>query len=185
MKLMMSPIPLFVMLMLTLPQIAFANTPSDLTTVAYVDPVRYTGQWFEIAKIPNSFQRKCLASKAEYTLKKGKLGVLNTCTLKNGKVKKASAIALIKDKETNAKLKVSFVPLVNHLGWFGGDYWIIELDEKDYSYVLVGHPKRTFFWLLARTPIIEEGLYNSLLDRAVELGYKKSDIIKSPTWNKE
>ena len=32
-----------------------------VTTVPAVDLQRYAGKWYEIARLPNSFQKKCLA----------------------------------------------------------------------------------------------------------------------------
>ena len=53
----------------------------------------------------------------------------------------------------NARLKVRF------FGPFAGDYWIIGLDEKNYSWALVGHPSRRFLWILSREPTMKESLY--------------------------
>ena len=50
-------------------------------TVDYVDLSKYTGQWYEIAKIPNSFQDHCIkGTTAKYTVKKnGEIAVINSC----------------------------------------------------------------------------------------------------------
>jgi len=57
-------------------------------TVPYVDLQKYAGLWYEIAKIPNRFQKKCAGhTTAEYTLRKdGKITVLNKCEKKDGSV---------------------------------------------------------------------------------------------------
>lgn len=42
--------------------------PSELPplrTVAQVDLSRYLGRWYEIARLPNSFQKKCLNSREQ------------------------------------------------------------------------------------------------------------------------
>jgi apolipoprotein D and lipocalin family protein len=52
------------------------------------------------------------------------------------------------DKQSNAKLKVSFVKILG-LQLFWGDYWIIGLEEK-YSYAVIGGPKRKYGWILSR-----------------------------------
>lgn len=51
------------------PSVARASEPPPLTTVAALDVARYMGRWYEIAKYPNRFQRKCVAdTSAEYKL---------------------------------------------------------------------------------------------------------------------
>lgn len=153
-------------------------------TVEYVDVNRYMGQWYEIAKYENSFQKKCLATRANYTLKKGKVKVVNECVnKKSGKVDTAKGTALIKDKKTNAKLKVSFVPFLQNFGWFAGDYWIIALDA-DYQYVVVGHPTREYLWILSRTPTMKPELFEELKGIARDQGYDLEKIKMTPTWNR-
>ncbi len=47
-----------------------APAAQPLPTVPAVDLPRYLGTWFEIAKFPNWFQRKCVANtRAEYSLR--------------------------------------------------------------------------------------------------------------------
>lgn len=119
-------------------------------TVSVVDLDRYAGVWYEIAKIPNRFQKKCdRGTTAEYALRPdGRINVINRCVDRNGKEVVARGIGKIVDSETNAKLKVSFVRVLG-IQLFWGDYWIIGLG-RDYSYAVVGGPKRKYGWVLAR-----------------------------------
>jgi apolipoprotein D and lipocalin family protein len=56
-----------------------SSIPS-LQTVAQVDLQKYAGKWYEIASIPQSFQRGCHCTTAEYTLsEKGYVIVENRC----------------------------------------------------------------------------------------------------------
>ena len=52
---------------------------SDPQTVPSVDLARYAGRWYEIARLPNSFQKKCAGGvTATYELRPdGKVTVLN------------------------------------------------------------------------------------------------------------
>ena len=63
-------------------------------------------------------------------------------------------MARIVNKNSNAKLEVSFV---SFLGWrpFWGDYWIIGLDEN-YKWAVVGTPSRKYGWVLSRTPQLDK-----------------------------
>jgi apolipoprotein D and lipocalin family protein len=121
-------------------------------TVEHVDLKQYVGLRYEIAKIPNRFQKKCAAgTTAYYSFKDdGKISVVNRCLDGDGKVVRASGIAKVEDVQSNAKLKVSFVRVAG-VSLFWGDYWVIGLAE-DYRYAVVGTPKRNYGWILARQP---------------------------------
>jgi apolipoprotein D and lipocalin family protein len=151
---------------------AVAGQEKPLQVVPRVDLDRYLGTWYEIATIPQRFQKDCVGVTATYTLRDdGKIGVLNTCRKKtlDGELKTAKGKAWVVDKETNAKLKVQFF-------WpFRGDYWIIELDP-DYQYAVVGHPDRKYLWILSRTPQMDEALYQDLMQRIANKGYDLSLI---------
>ena len=146
-----------------------------LKTVDYVDVNRYVGQWYEIARYPNSFQKGCVGSRAAYTLRDdGKIGVVNECYDKtfSGKLRSAKGKAWVVDKETNARLKVSFF-------WpFAGDYWIIDLGQ-DYEYAVVGHPERKFLWILSRLPEMPDDVYQMILDRLQKKEYDITKLIKT------
>ena len=161
---------------------AFADT--ELQTVPKVELNSYMGKWYEIARYKNWFQRKCAATTAEYELLEKRVRVTNSCKLKKdeSKIDQAHGSALVTNKETNAKLKVSFVPFFQRYGWFSGPYWIIELGEN-YEYAVVGHPKRTYLWILSRTPTMSPDLYDTLLERLEKKHhYDTSKLIKTPTW---
>ena len=148
---------------------------SPLTTVSHVDLNRYMGKWYEIARYPNSFQKGCVGSKATYTLlDDGKVSVLNQCYdgSFSGKLRSAKGKAWVVDKETNAKLKVSF------FWFFAGDYWIIDLG-RDYEYAVIGHPKRKYLWILSRTKKMDEGIYENILSHLRDKQYDTSKLIKT------
>jgi|MudIll2142460700_1097286.scaffolds.fasta_scaffold00140_9 apolipoprotein D and lipocalin family protein len=151
------------------------QTSTPLPVVPYVDLSRYTGVWYEIARYPHTFQEGCVGSKATYVLRDdGKISVLNECYDKSfsGKIRSAKGKAWIVDKETNAKLKVSFF-------WpFAGDYWIIDLG-KNYEYAVIGHPNREYLWILSRTREMEGELYEAILSRLKDNHYDTSKLIKT------
>ncbi|MCB0700082.1 MAG: lipocalin family protein [Chitinophagaceae bacterium] len=137
-----------------------------LNTVDKVDINRYMGKWYEIASFPQSFQKGCSCTTAEYELMdNGKVKVTNTCFLAaENKTKKVIGKAWVTDAETNAKLKVQFF-------WpFSGKYWIIDL-ASDYSYAVVGHPNRKYLWILSRTPNMSDALYKAITTRIAEKGF--------------
>ncbi len=81
-----------------------------LQTVQQVDLKRYLGQWYEIARYPNWFQKGCLESSASYALRDdGDIEVLNRCKdSEDGRQRQAKGHAWVVDNASNAKLKVSF-----------------------------------------------------------------------------
>lgn len=140
-------------------------------TVDHVDLERYMGRWYEIAALPNFFQRNCVRdTTADYSLRNdGTVEVANRCETEDGEVDEARGVARPADPANNAKLEVSFVNVFGkQLFW--GDYWIIGLGA-DYDYALVGTPSRRWGWILAREPKPSRQRIESWLERLREQGY--------------
>lgn len=160
---------------------AFAQQKNDdknlpeLKTVASVDLKRYAGTWYEIAKYPNKFQKQCVGNTtATYNLKAGNnLEVVNKCLKKDGTIDDAKGKAKIVDKQTNAKLKVSFFWI------FYAPYWIIDLDEN-YGYAVIGEPDREYLWILSRKPEMDDATYQNILRRVEKMGYNPAKLVKTP-----
>jgi len=144
----------------------------SLEVVQHVELEKYLGKWYEIAHLPAKFQEGCDETTATYTLSKdGSISVLNQCT-KNGKMKQAKGKAKVVDKNSNAKLKVTFF-------WpFYGDYWIIKLGNN-YDYSVVGTPDRKYLWILSRTPQMDNKLYSQLVEYAESKGFDVNKLIKT------
>jgi apolipoprotein D and lipocalin family protein len=156
--------------------ILFNSAPSQKipSVVSTVDLNRYMGMWYEIARLPNYFERKLKCTSANYTLRDdGRITVLNKGYYLSDPQKSTSSrgVAWIPDKMSPAKLKVQFF-------WpFSGDYWIMELD-KEYRYVLVGDPSLKYLWILAREKKMDDQTYIMLLGKAVANGYDVKSIIR-------
>ncbi len=148
------------------------NLP-PLSTVASVDLQRYAGKWYEIASYPVSFQEGCTGTTAEYTLRDdGRVTVFNRCFQDSlsGPANEIRGSARVPNPDESAKLKVSFF-------WpFEGDYWVIDLDEANYSWAVVGVPSRQMLWILSRTPQLDDAIYNDILTRLPGQGYDVSKL---------
>lgn len=142
-----------------------------LTTVASVDVDRYLGRWFEIARLPNGFQKECDAVTATYSKRDdGLIKVVNACgAIEGSRAREAVGKAKIVDPATNAKLKVSF------FGPFWGDYWIIDLAD-DYSRAIVGEPSGRYLWVLARDPALSADERAALIAKLDAFGYETSKL---------
>lgn len=152
--------------------LALATKNKPLKTVGHVELEKYLGKWYEIAKFPQGFEKGCTDVTAEYNLRDdGKIGVLNSC-IKDGQPKTSEGVALVDDKESNAKLEVQFQ-------WpFNGKYWIIVL-APDYSYAVVGHPNRKYLWILNRKPVMDSMTYNHLVLIAASRGFDIRKLVKT------
>lgn len=84
----------------------------SLEAIPSLDVPRYMGTWYEIARYPNSFQRKCVsASTADYSLMAdGRVRVVNRCRLADGSLNEAVAVARQLGEATSPWLKVRFAP---------------------------------------------------------------------------
>jgi apolipoprotein D and lipocalin family protein len=144
----------------------------ELRVVPSVDLARYVGTWYEIASFPQRFQKGCTGTSATYEIRRdGQIAVVNRCFRDSltGRETVARGRARIVDRATRAKLKVSFF-------WpFWGDYWIIDLGAN-YEYAVVGHPSRTYLWILSRTRTLEAGVYEGILGRLEAQGYDLSSL---------
>ena len=169
-----SPIVLSVITAMVLAGMAAVDRKGELEVVGAVDLSRYAGRWYEIARLPNRFEKKCADSvTATYTLRSdGKVDVVNRCRKANGEYTTAKGKAKIVDKKTNAKLKVTFF-------WpFYGDYWILDLGPN-YEYAVVGAPNRDYLWILSRTPQLDEELYQRLLREMATRGFATDRMIRT------
>ena len=120
-------------------------------TVQTLDLHRYMGKWFEIARFDHRFEHNLVGATVEYSfLPNGDIEVVNSGYWGNfsGSFKRAKGIA--------------------------AEYNIMEIDEDNYSYALVGSNTSDYLWLLSRTPTLPEEAILFLLTKAKERGYNTS-----------
>ena len=156
---------------------------APIKTIASLDVARYQGTWYEIAKFPNWFQRKCIAdTNATYKIKEdGNVSVTNRCTFENNEKGEALGIARQIGDSTSPKLEVRFAP-----AWLGflplvwGDYWVIDIDAE-YQLAAVSDPRREYLWILSRTKSVDQSRYQALLSRLVnENGFNLEKLSLTP-----
>lgn len=155
---------------------------TPLSVVPSVDLTRYSGRWYEIARLPNRFEEKCASDvTAEYTLlRAGKIKVVNQCRKKDGRLSSAEGEAKLADKSgANSRLKVRFAPrFLSFLPIVWGDYQVMEV-APDYSHALVGEPGRKYLWILSRTPSMDEETFRRLTERAASEGFDVSKLVRT------
>jgi apolipoprotein D and lipocalin family protein len=159
-----------------------AQERAPLEVVPAVDFNRYAGTWYEIARLPNSFQNKCTGDvTATYTLlDDGDIKVVNRCRKQSGVFEEVEGRARsASDEGPNTKLKVRFAPaILSFLPFVWGDYWIIDL-ASDYSYAVVGEPDRKYLWILSRTPTLDDATYQGILDRVKQRDYNLTGLVRT------
>jgi apolipoprotein D and lipocalin family protein len=150
------------------------DSKDELYTVSPVNLEKYAGTWYEIARLPNRFERDLECVTATYTLKdNGKIEVINRGYKvgESQKTSKIKGVAWVPDKNFPGRLKVRFF-------WpFSGNYYIIELDNN-YRYALVGEPSRKYLWILSKDKQLDSNIYSSLLEKADQMGFDTKKVIK-------
>ena len=158
------------------------KSKEPLRVVPSVDLARYSGLWYEVARLPNRFEEKCAADvSAEYTLRDdGRVRVVNRCRKRDGRMTEAEGVARLADERgPNSRLKVRFAPsFLSFLPAVWGDYQIIEL-SADYGHAVVGDPSRKYLWILSRTPQLDEATYRRLTEAAAAQGFDVSRLIRT------
>ena len=159
----------FLVLLLT----GCVGMPEGVTPVKNFQLERYLGKWYEIARLDHSFERGLSQISAEYSLNPdGSVKVINRgYSDQDKKWKEAMGKALFVKSPDQGFLKVSF------FGPFYGSYIILELDHQNYSYALVCGPDRSYLWMLARSPKIDDATKNALIAKAASLGFKTDELI--------
>lgn len=159
-----------------------ADAAKTLQPITALSVPRYMGTWYEIAKFPNDFQKKCVGdTSASYTLRDdGRVDVINRCRTADGKTDAAEGVARQIGAASSPKLKVRFAPaFLSFIPMVWGDYWVIDLDQQ-YQLSAVSEPKREFLWILSRTPQVDPAAYDALLARLGSQGLDVSKLVRTP-----
>lgn len=140
--------------------------------VKHFDLKRYLGKWYEIARYPNSFEKGLEGITAVYTMRDdGKVKVANSGYRDADPKRLKTAIGKAKTTERQGVLKVSF--FLN----FYSDYIVMELDQENYSYSVVGSSTDKYLWILSRTPTLPQETINMIFQKLADRGYDTTKLI--------
>ena len=112
--------------------------PPPLQALPSLDVAPYMGTWYQVAWIPNRFQKQCVSDTAATYRDRGdgSVEVLNRCKLADGSLDDVLGVArapagvsrIEAGKLMPARLEASFLPA--WLRWTGigwGAYWVVDL----------------------------------------------------------
>ncbi len=147
--------------------------PENVQPVENFKLEKYLGKWYEIARLDHSFERGLTHVTAEYSLRKdGGVRVLNRgYSAQADSWKEAEGKAYFVKRSDLGYLKVSF------FGPFYGSYIVFALDHENYQYSLVCGPDKSYLWILARSPIMNEDVKFTLIEKAAAAGFDVSKLI--------
>jgi len=148
--------------------------PSKIETVKNIDLDRYTGTWYEIARMPNKHENGLV--EVTSTLKKvGKNKYMLISSgykgSRGGKRSSLKGAVEIPDKNNtgNLKLKVFL---------FTVDFQIIDIDQKNYNYALVTSDGGKNLWIFSRSPVMNSRDYQKMMDSARDKGFEVARLEK-------
>jgi apolipoprotein D and lipocalin family protein len=163
---------------------ADAQAP-PLRVVESFDLTRYAGKWYEIARLPNKFQARCESDVvARYTMRPdGRLDVINQCRAADQTLVEVRGVARKGKIQKDSILQVRFAPaFFSFLPSAWGDYWVIGLGP-DYTWAVVGEPRRRYLWVLSRAPVMSASSYERALEIAAGNGFDVSRVVRTPQTN--
>ena len=158
---------------LALTLLTLMTTSQAQTKATPVDLVKYSGKWYVIACIPTPIDKKWDYVTESYTLnKKGNIEIYTTYIKQGGSKEKSVTSKGFPHKDTgNLFWDVQFI-------WpFTADY-LIEEYAPDYSYTVIGHPKKKYLYIMARENKMPDALYIELVDRYKGQGYEMNKLRK-------
>lgn len=154
-------------------------------TVTSLDLNRYLGDWYEIARYPNVFQREPEAARQSFQVVDGKVEVVNTgFDPKKGSLRAVAGKTWLPDAAEPGKFKVSFAPGLQNKEVLGEDYWVLDLDPN-YQWAAVGDPTRSFLWIMSREPKLDPQVEADIRKRLQSDGWDLKPLQASPAFPKE
>jgi apolipoprotein D and lipocalin family protein len=143
------------------------------------DIAKYMGIWWEIGKIPMKWETYCHRARAyyEWNDETQKIIVINTCFLKDNTNKSRMATAIVDSSNSHpGRFLLNFDDgLPADEGWH--PYWVL---WTDYNYSIVGHPDKTYLWILSREKQINRSTLRTLLSKAKSFGYNTDKLVGVP-----
>lgn len=159
-----------------------ATAARPVRPVEQLDLQRYAGTWYEVARVPNGLQKRCVAdATATYRpLADGSLRIVQRCREADDQWGVRVGHAMPRGDSSAARMKVNYLPA--WLAWWPSaheHHWVVLLDE-DYRYAVVSDPDRRRLWILSRTPSLDVTTYQDVVARLRLLKYPVERLVATP-----
>jgi apolipoprotein D and lipocalin family protein len=155
----------------------------DIPVVASLDPLRYSGTWFELARLPGGELRRCAADvTATYAPRPGgRFVVVDRCLRHDGQLDVAKGeVRARRGDRTGARLEVNFVPQWLHRLRFGwGGHNVVAVDP-DYRVAVVSDSERHELRVLSRVPELEPDRLLPLMATLRAKGFAVDRLVRTP-----
>jgi apolipoprotein D and lipocalin family protein len=160
-------------LLTTVFQSGCTGVPDGVEVVTGFELDRYLGTWYEVARLDHRFEQGMSHVTANYSMRDdGGVSVVNRgYDFAKGEWDEAAGKAYFVGDSDVGRLKVSF------FGPFYGAYNILELDKDNYQYALVAGPDRSYLWILARSPKLDQDVMAALVNKAKSLNFPTDELI--------
>lgn len=151
---------------------ASSNLPA-LKSVANCSTQGVMGTWFVIGVKPTMFETTCSNAVENYTLLE-----------KGEKSHDINIDFKYNAKEDPYKSKLKSLPQKGYIqgddrmntgDWKVSPFWpikmpyqIVEVDDKNYQWIVIGYPSREYAWIMSRHPQMDATLYKDLTMRLVD-----------------
>jgi apolipoprotein D and lipocalin family protein len=158
--------------------LAGCQTPAypPLRTAPSVDLARFMGDWYVIASIPTFIETTAYNAVESYRLDADG-SIATTFTFRDGgfegEPRRYTPRGFVLDRASNAAWGMQFIWPIK------ADYRIAWLAE-DYSRTVIAREARDYVWIMARTPVISEAQYRSMVDFVAAQGYDIAKLRKVP-----
>ena len=162
--------------MMVLLALGQASRGQTVSAVPSLDLPKFTGNWYEIARLPTKRDKSCDHDSVVLIAlgdKKDSLQLVIACQTKKGFTQVRNVDGKPEDKTSDGKLKVTTI-------WpFTRKYWVLAVDPN-YDWALVGSPNHKELWVLARALTMDAPLLATIEGKASAEGFDTGKLISTP-----
>ncbi len=137
-----------------------------------IDFSQITGRWYEIARLPNRFQKDCQAGASDWSASADGYSVVQICH--KGSVSSPATewkgTAKILDPKNANRIKINYFG-----GLVSAEYWVLD-SRSDQGWMLLGTPNGRYLWLMSQKPSLAASAKAQALARIKQLGYNMSAL---------
>merc|ERR1712168_259383 len=157
----------------------FGRCSRKVTVKQDFDVERYMGSWYEVGRIPNTFQRGFNCSMATYRLlDDGKWEVDNSGYTSDGEAYGLIGEAKQAKKKEPAKMKVRFSK------WqMWAPYWVVDTDYDSYtlvwSCISMGMSRLEYAWIMSRDKTLDPDTLAQIHETGNKMGIAMKKVKKS------